>query len=97
MMAILDNSSSVSRIQSSSTGSGSQQSVTPNQLKWQDKQNWRKLRSGMSKDEVTDLLGEPDRIDKSTFFEDWRYGYRIITGSVRFSDNDKLDSWHEPQ
>jgi outer membrane protein assembly factor BamE (lipoprotein component of BamABCDE complex) len=86
MMAILDSSSSVSR---------GQQSVTPDRLKWQDKQNWRRLRSGMSKGEVTDLLGEPDRIDNFGGFEVWRYGYPI-GGEVQFSSEEKIDSWHEP-
>ena len=63
MMAILDSSSSVS------TG---QQSVTPDQSKWEDRQNWRRLRSGMSKIEVRDLLGEPNRIDNYGPFEEWR-------------------------
>jgi hypothetical protein len=86
MMAILDSSSSVSRVQ---------QSVTPNQLKWEDKQNWRKLRTGMSKNEVTDLLGEPDRIDKFTSFEVWQYGYPG-GGNVHFSSKEKIESWSEP-
>jgi len=98
MMAILDSSSSVSRGQASGgTGSSSvsrsQQSVTPDQLKWKDKQNWRRLRSGMSKDEVTDVLGEPDNIDKFPSWEVWRYGY----AEVQFSSAEKLDSWHEPR
>ncbi len=84
MMAILNASPSVSR---------SQQSVTPDQLKWKDKQNWRRLRSGMSKDEVTDVLGEPDNIDKFPSWEVWRYGY----AEVQFSSAEKLDSWHEPR
>ena len=87
MMDILNGLSSVS---------SSQPSVTPNQLKWEDRQNWRKLRSGMSKDEVRDLLGEPDNIDKYTFYEDWLYGVPPH-GMVKFSSEEKLDSWHEPR
>ena len=86
MMAILNASPSVSR---------SQQSVTPDPLKWRDKQNWRRLRSGMSKDEVTDLLGEPDRIDKFPSFEVWSYG-DYGSGFVHFSSHGKAESWSEP-
>jgi len=86
IMAILDSSSSVSR---------GQQSVAPDQLKWQDRQNWRRLRSGMSKGEVTDLLGEPDKISNFGSFEAWVYG-DPIDGVVRFSSKEKLSSWDEP-
>jgi hypothetical protein len=86
MMAILNASPSVSR---------SQQSVTPDPLKWRDKQNWRRLRTGMSKDEVRDLLGEPDRIDNFGAFESWNYG-NPVGGEVQFSPKEKLNSWHEP-
>ena len=100
MMAILDSSSFVSRSQQSGAGIGTGGSGggsgTPDRLKWQDKQNWRRLRSGMSKGEVTDLLGEPDRIDNFGAFEVWRYGYPI-GGEVQFSSKEKLNSWHEPQ
>ena len=97
MMAIIDSSPSISKSQLSGTGTGvSTGGVgTSTQSKWQDKQNWRKLRSGMSKSEVTDLLGEPTRIDNFGIFEDWQYG---LGGgaSVRFSSEARLDSWHEP-
>jgi hypothetical protein len=87
MMAILDSSSSVSR---------SQQSVSPNKLKWEDKQNWRKLRSGMSKGEVTGLLGEPDIIDKFSSFEVWQYG-DPERASAHFSSDERIRSWSEPR
>ena len=87
MMDILNSSSSVS---------SGQQSAAPDQLKWQEKQNWRKLHSGMSKDEVRGLLGEPDNIDRSTFFEDWTYG-TPPRGMVGFSSTEKLNSWSEPR
>ena len=89
MMAKLDSSSSVS------TG---QQSVTPDQSKWEDKQNWRRLRSGMSKVEVRDLLGEPYKIDNFGPFEEWRYYGDPLDkiGTVKFSSKEKLEAWHEP-
>jgi hypothetical protein len=97
MMAILDSSSFVSRSQQSGAGIGTGGSGggsgTPDRLKWQDKQNWRRLRSGMSKGQVTDLLGEPDRIDKFPTWEVWRYGY----AEVQFSSEERINSWHEPR
>ena len=95
MMAILDSSSSVSIGRPTVPPSISLPTVTPDRLKWEDKQNWRKLRSGMSKDEVTDLLGEPDRIDKFPSFEVWSYG-DYGSGFVHFSSQGKAESWSEP-
>ena len=89
MMDILNGSSSVSR---------DQQSVTPDRLKWEDRQNWRRLRSGMSKGEVTNLLGEPNRIDNFGDHEVWYYVDPIQreSGIVRIS-KEKIASWFEPQ
>ncbi len=104
MMAILDSSSSVSIGRPTVPPSIGRPTVppsiglptvTPDRLKWEDKQNWRKLRSGMSKDEVTDLLGEPDRIDKFPSFEVWSYG-DYGSGFVHFSSPGKAESWSEP-
>jgi hypothetical protein len=71
------------------------QTSAPDSQKWKDKQNWRALRSGSSKDEVTSLLGEPDKIQKFTSFEIWYYGYPG-GGSVNFSSNGKVEAWSEP-
>jgi len=50
----------------------------------------------MSKGEVTDLLGEPDKIDNfGVLGEEWHYGY-LTGGKVSFSSNEKIDSWREP-
>lgn len=60
---------------------------------WENKQNWRKLERGMSKDEVSQILGEPDDIMTSGPSSYWRYANG---GSVNFYDED-LDGWHEPR
>lgn len=55
-----------------------------------DLRNWRRLRKGMSMDEVRALLGEPERVDAGpvTF---WRWG----SADVAFM-NDGVVGWSEP-
>ena len=62
-------------------------STSPN---WRDLQNWRRLRQGMTEDEVRALLGEPERVEGGSlaiwFWPD---------GNVRFIRG-KLEGWSEP-
>ena len=46
------------------------------------------LHRSMSKDEVRKLLGEPDRVSVSRFFESWEYS----GGSVTFDGKGRVDS-----
>lgn len=57
-----------------------------------DRSQWRKLRRKMSKDDVKKLLGEPDRVSVSRFFESWYLG----GGSVTFDGKGHVDFWSEP-
>ena len=68
----------------------------PASSKWRDLQNWRRLRRGMTMDEVRALLGEPERVEAmgvvGTFWQ-WDSG----RASVRFDGfSGKLDAWSEP-
>jgi hypothetical protein len=67
----------------------STQSSTP---AGKDRSQWRMLHRRMSKDEVRKLLGEPDRVSVSRFFESWDYS----GGSVTFDGKGRVDSWSEP-
>lgn len=67
-----------------------------NSEKWKNKQNWRKLERGMSKEQVEEILGEPQQIIVSSsvlslFSEKWEYG----SGDVSFSDAE-VTGWIEP-
>jgi len=60
---------------------------------WKSRANWRKLRKGMSEDDVRALLGEPERIDGGSF-TDWLYPRR---GRVTFWRGAGVDNWTEPR
>jgi hypothetical protein len=68
----------------------SQSQPIPSPAKWQDLANWRRLRRGMSMDQVRALLGEPERVDAG-YITLWRWAY----ANVQFA-NEKLDGWSEP-
>lgn len=59
--------------------------------KWREQANWRRLRTGLSMDEVRALLGEPERVDGGGITT-WRWA----DGHVLFILN-KVDSWSEPK
>ena len=60
---------------------------------WKSRANWRKLRKGMSENDVRALLGEPELIDGGGFTH-WRYPRR---GKVTFWRGDGVDNWTEPR
>lgn len=60
---------------------------------WKSKANWRKLKRGMSEDDVRALLGEPERIDGGSITF-WRYP---TYGVVRFFMREGVHGWDEPR
>jgi hypothetical protein len=59
---------------------------------WHNKNNWRQyLRRGMTKDEVRQLFGEPEKVKVYSELETWAYG----SGDVQFY-KESLDAWTEP-
>jgi hypothetical protein len=59
---------------------------------WKSKANWRKLKKGMSEDDVRALLGEPESVKAMTFTR-WEYGRY---GYVEFYDTRGVNGWGEP-
>ena len=57
-----------------------------------DKGPWRMLKRGMSKDEVRKLLGEPDHVSVTKFFESWYFGNGMVTSTSK----DNVYFWSEP-
>ena len=58
-----------------------------------DKQNWRRLQKGMTREAVTRILGDPERINRYSTWESWNYpGF----GYVTFDENGRVRSWSEP-
>jgi outer membrane protein assembly factor BamE (lipoprotein component of BamABCDE complex) len=58
---------------------------------WRDIQNWRRLRRGMTMDQVRELLGEPSRVIGGRITI-WQWD----SASVEFLD-DIVASWSEPR
>jgi len=52
---------------------------------------WRRLKKGMTKPQVTQLLGTPSKISVGCLLEFWSYG----RGQVKF-DDDGVYGWDEP-
>lgn len=65
--------------------------------KWRDKQTWRQLKIGMTKAEVTAILGEPPQINASNIGDTWLYPDGLGgLGSVIFRNRETVTSWNEP-
>ena len=61
---------------------------------WQNKKNWRKLKTGMNTEEVLSILGEPIKtingVKTLWYYPDTYRSY------VSFDDKGRLTGWHEP-
>jgi hypothetical protein len=66
----------------------------PGSANWRDLANWRRLRRGMTMDQVRALLGEPERVNASinTY---WYWGPPNYA-EVYFDHQGKLAGWSEP-
>ncbi|OGW72186.1 MAG: hypothetical protein A2Y02_00015 [Omnitrophica bacterium GWA2_52_12] len=68
--------------------------------KWRNLEDWRSVRKGMSKDQVRNLLGEPNQISHNILgFEDWIYGSGRYQGGgqVTFGLGASVEGWDEPE
>ena len=90
---IVDLEKRVRELEAISNGTPAKASRIPTSGNWKDLQNWRKLRTGMSYDEVRALLGEPENINGG-IMATWYYGSRESTAQFF---RDKLQSWSEPR
>ena len=61
---------------------------------WQNKKNWRSLRTGMTLEEVRDTLGEPIKTIKGVKTL-WYYP-NIYCGYVSFDEEGYVNAWGEP-
>ena len=62
--------------------------------KWHEVANWRKLKRGMNYAQVSNILGEPDKISGGEVAT-WNYKGKTGYASVTFM-SDELYSWNEP-
>jgi|SRR5690625_942453 len=62
---------------------------------WREKSNWRRLRKGMTMEQVVELLGEPEKVDAGSIITFWYWGYPS-GGRVQFDSANRLNGWSEP-
>ena len=62
---------------------------------WREKANWRRLRRGMTMDQVRTIIGEPDKVDVIYSRTSWTWGEFPDDATVSFHD-DRLAGWTEP-
>lgn len=65
--------------------------------KWKNRSLWRKLKIGMSKYQVENLLGEPRKIDGGSVLTFWYYAKSGSHSSVSFDDDGRVFGWTEPE
>ena len=59
---------------------------------------WRSLKTGMSKTDIRELLGDPHSKDAREAWEDWYFSDRGALGPfVRFNVDGELIGWNEPR
>ena len=74
-----------------------ERSIVPASANAREIQNWRRLRRGMTMDEVRTLLGEPEKVDAGPYMTYWYWDY---PGGAEVSFNSrsgKLEGWSEPR
>jgi hypothetical protein len=59
-------------------------------------QNWRKLKLGMTMDDIRLLLGEPHTVGRGGFGTMWFYDSGFGLGFVSFSEEGLVKRWMEP-
>jgi hypothetical protein len=70
----------------------------PSTVDWRDKRNWRKyLHTGMTRTDVRQVFGDPEKMSVYSTLEMWDYGSGRITFAVESGKPDgSLYSWDEP-
>jgi len=74
---------------------GGRKLVPPARPKWKDVSLWRGLSHGISKDDVTRILGAPEKVYDQGIQVTWYYGYPL-GGEVTFGKDGRVESWSEP-
>jgi outer membrane murein-binding lipoprotein Lpp len=67
----------------------------PGSANWRDRANWRRLRRGMTEDQVRAILGEPENVLVVSSRTVWSWG-ETPKGASLYFDDDKLAGWSEP-
>jgi hypothetical protein len=63
---------------------------------WREIGSWRRLRRGMTMEQVTEILGEPEKVDAGPVLIYWYWGYPGGANVNFEADTGRLDGWSEP-
>lgn len=63
---------------------------------WRDKGSWRRLRKDMTMDEVSALIGEPEKVSAQTYTIYWYWGYPGGAQVTFDAESNLVDGWSEP-
>ncbi|MBP7936163.1 MAG: outer membrane protein assembly factor BamE [Phycisphaerae bacterium] len=64
--------------------------------KWEQKENWRQIRPGMTQQQVRGILGEPTASTSDLAFTRWTYGEGPASGQMIFAGG-MLRDWTSPK
>ncbi|HOW71984.1 MAG TPA: outer membrane protein assembly factor BamE [Phycisphaerae bacterium] len=64
--------------------------------KWEQRENWRRIRPGMTQQQVRDILGEPTASASDLAFTRWTYGEGAGSGKMVFAGG-MLRDWTSPK
>ena len=68
----------------------------PLSANWRDITNWRRLRRGMTQDQVRAILGEPHEVNVMMSRTTWTWNESSKFAEIHFF-NDRVEGWSEPR
>ncbi|MGA2770344.1 MAG: hypothetical protein ABSG26_05975 [Bryobacteraceae bacterium] len=63
---------------------------------WHDIGNWRRLRFGMTMKQVTELLGEPEKVEAGSVLIHWSWGVYPFASVDFYAGTGRVEGWSEP-
>ena len=63
---------------------------------YRSKANWRRLKLGMTKTQVKEILGDPPKQRANAVLGDYWYYPDVLGGHVQFDTSGRVEGWDEP-
>lgn len=80
-----------------SPGNAVGSSQAPGSLAWQDMNNWKRVKPGMTRSQVEAILGPPTKVEHTVidtvelYYQGERPGAGYVSGNVKINDEDRVD------